>query len=111
MYKFRLFPVLLILRLKLENYKKRNIVLMLSSTKSTHQKAQDPLHTIHQRFFRKAKSYKKYQISTIHKPTNTIENFLVHPKDQTADQDKYGVIYQLNCQQCDHFYIRQSGRK
>ena len=57
------------------------------------------------------KIYKKYNINTIHKPYNTLKELLVHPKDPTEDLDKCGVIYRIDCEQCDNFYIRESARK
>ena len=55
--------------------------------------------------------FKKYNISTIHKPYNTVKDFLVHPKDPTPTLKQCGVIYNIKCENCDQFYIGESGRQ
>ena len=44
------------------------------------------------------------------KPHLTLRQLLVHPKDKDADLDKAGVVYQVDCKECDASYIGQTGR-
>ena len=44
------------------------------------------------------------------KPHNTLRKELVHPKDRDSLMEKAGVVYQVNCKQCDAAYIGQTGR-
>ena len=44
------------------------------------------------------------------KPHNTLRKELVHPKDRDSLVEKAGVVYQVNCKQCDAAYIGQTGR-
>ena len=41
---------------------------------------------------------------------DTIRSLLVHPKDKTSDLQKYGVVYQVTCPQCQHLYVGETGR-
>jgi hypothetical protein len=40
----------------------------------------------------------------INKPTNTIRDHLVHPKDKTPKEKKCGVLYLIPCNNCEVFY-------
>ena len=44
------------------------------------------------------------------KPTNTIKQALVRPKDRDANEDQAGVVYELSCTECPAQYIGQTGR-
>ena len=50
-------------------------------------------------------------VATTFKPHRTLRQTLVSPKDKTVVEDQSGVVYQLNCQDCDASYISESGRK
>jgi hypothetical protein len=54
--------------------------------------------------------YQKYGITTIHKPRNTIKDFLVHPKDKTPTIKKCGVLYKIPCNNCNEFYVGETAR-
>ena len=49
----------------------------------------------------------KHGVNTIHKPTNTIKQQLVHPKDKTKDGDKCGVI---KCDSCEKNFVGETAR-
>ncbi|KAJ8026455.1 hypothetical protein HOLleu_31276 [Holothuria leucospilota] len=41
---------------------------------------------------------------------NTIRSLLIHPKDKTPDSYKCGVIYKINCPECEETYIGETAR-
>jgi hypothetical protein len=57
-----------------------------------------------------AKIFKKYGIATYHKPYNTIRSMIVRPKDPTPDTKKCGIVYELNCDECDAKYVGETSR-
>ena len=44
------------------------------------------------------------------KPTNTVKQALVRPKDHDQVEDQAGVVYQISCKECSAKYIGQTGR-
>ena len=44
------------------------------------------------------------------KPHKTLKQVLVRPKDKVTDEEKSGVVYQINCKECEASYIGQTGR-
>ena len=38
--------------------------------------------------------FKAHGVGTYHRPINTIRSILVHPKDNTPDAQKFGLVYQ-----------------
>ena len=44
------------------------------------------------------------------RPTNTLKQALVKPKDRDPVEDQAGVVYQISCQDCPARYIGQTGR-
>ena len=44
------------------------------------------------------------------KPQSTLKQILVRPKDKSTDGEKSGVVYQINCKDCEASYIGQTGR-
>ena len=59
---------------------------------------------------RLTKVFKKHGVQTYHKPFNTLRAQLVHPKDPTPAEKKSGVIYKINCNECDGDYIGETAR-
>ena len=49
-------------------------------------------------------------ISTYHKPINTLRSILVKPKDATPIEQQCGLVYHIKCQDCHHNYIGETGR-
>jgi len=45
------------------------------------------------------------RICTVVKPHAALWNMLVHPKDQTGDEEKPEVINKILSKNCDHVYI------
>ena len=58
-----------------------------------------------------ARVMKKYGINTVMKPTNTLRQALVKPKDKRPLEDSIGVVYNIPCHQCPKAYIGETGRK
>lgn len=54
--------------------------------------------------------FKTFGINISFKTTSNLNSYLVNTKDILSPQDKSGV-YKLNCNNCNSFYIGQSGRK
>ena len=44
------------------------------------------------------------------KPYNTIQSRLVHPKDKVSKDERAGVVYQIQCSDCDAAYIGEIER-
>ena len=57
-----------------------------------------------------ARIFKKHGVTTYHKPTNTIRSLLVNPKDRTPIDKKCGVVYHIQCEDCDSSYIGETAR-
>ena len=55
--------------------------------------------------------FKKFDIKIAHKPSNTIKSKICHLKDKRKNLDKAGVIYQIDCNQCQAKYIGETGRQ
>ena len=45
------------------------------------------------------------------RPHNTVRSHLVHPKDKIKKEDKAGVVYHIQCSECDSHYIEETERK
>ena len=50
-----------------------------------------------------------YQL--FHKPTRKLRNELCHMKDKRTVQEKAGVVYRLDCKDCDAKYVVETGRQ
>ncbi|KAM7315582.1 GIY-YIG nuclease family protein [Ixodes scapularis] len=50
-------------------------------------------------------------VRTVYKPYRTIANVISKPKDPTPPEAERGVIYQVQCKECDASYIGETGRK
>ena len=60
---------------------------------------------------RLSRTFKRYKIGTIHKPTTTIKNALCSKlKDQVHPMDKSNSIYKFECNKCDKIYIGETER-
>ena len=54
--------------------------------------------------------FKNHNISTYHKPFNSIRNNLVKPKDKIQKEQQCGLIYHITCKDCDETYVGETGR-
>ena len=54
--------------------------------------------------------FREHGINTYHKPVNTIKSMLPSPKDKAPDSAKCGIIYEVNCPQCQDTYVGETGR-
>ena len=57
-----------------------------------------------------AKRIRKAGVAVHLKPTNTIRSRLVHPKDKIDKLDKCGLVYKIDCEDCDAKYVGETGR-
>ena len=58
-----------------------------------------------------SRTMKKYNITTIHKPTATIKNILCASlKDKVHKLDKANTIYRFDCQKCNKSYVGETER-
>ncbi len=55
--------------------------------------------------------FKKYNISTAMRPTNTLKSILVYPKDKKDISQTSEVVYDIPCKGCDKSYIGEMGRQ
>ena len=53
----------------------------------------------------------RIEISVSFKPYTTIRNIKRHPKDPLPKEYQSGVIYQINCEECDGEYIGKMSRQ
>ena len=58
-----------------------------------------------------ARTFRKYGITSYHKPFNTIRSTLVHPKDKPTKENTTGAIYQIKCSTCGNLYIGETARQ
>ncbi|XP_072035701.1 uncharacterized protein [Amphiura filiformis] len=55
--------------------------------------------------------FKKHNISTAMRPTNTLKSLLVHPKDKKDIKQTSDVVYDIPCKGCDKSYVGETGRQ
>ena len=54
--------------------------------------------------------FKQHGSKVYHQPRNTLRSKLVHVKDKTKEGQRSGVVYQVNCGECDATYIGETAR-
>ncbi|XP_072043208.1 uncharacterized protein [Amphiura filiformis] len=57
------------------------------------------------------RAFRTAGVSTTFKPQNTPRSALVAPKDKTEPVKQSGIVYQIDCADCDASYIGESARK
>ena len=57
-----------------------------------------------------ARTYKKFRIRTVHKPSAKIGHQLCQVKDPIHDLDKIGAVYQVDCQKHKATYIGETSK-
>ena len=55
--------------------------------------------------------FKKYDVNIAHLPTRKLKNELCHLKDKRKVGEKAGVVYKLDCKDCDARYVGETGRQ
>ena len=56
------------------------------------------------------RAFGKYGIPTYFKPTNTLRQLLVKPKDPVNKENVVGPVYKIKCEECDAVYIGETER-
>ena len=51
-----------------------------------------------------------YGIPTYFKPTNTLRQLLVHPKDPVGKDKVVGLVYKISCEECEATYVGETER-
>ncbi len=54
--------------------------------------------------------FKKYEVPMYFKPTNTLRQLLVRPKDKLKKERVLGPVYQISCEKCLATYISETER-
>ena len=57
-----------------------------------------------------ARTLNHFNINVAHKPVMTVGSILKKPKDKFSKDISTGVIYKINCKDCDKVYIGQTSR-
>ena len=52
-----------------------------------------------------SRNFGKYSIPTYFKPTNTLRQLLVKPKDPVSKENVVGPVYKIKCEECETMYI------
>ena len=55
--------------------------------------------------------FKSHGVNSFLKPTNTLRQILVKPKDPTPKEQKCGVVYNVDCGECKDSYVGETARK
>ena len=55
--------------------------------------------------------FKKYDLKVAHQPTRKLRNELCRLKDRRPVQERAGVVYKLDCEDCDAKYVGETGRQ
>ena len=55
--------------------------------------------------------FKAHGVNSFLKPTNTLRQILVKPKDPTPKEQKCGVVYNVECGDCQNSYVGETSRK
>ena len=54
--------------------------------------------------------FRTHGVSVYHKPWNTTKQTLVNPKDKIDKFNRCGVVYELQCENCDSLYVGETQR-
>ena len=55
--------------------------------------------------------FKKYDVEVAHQPTRKLRSELCHLKDKKTSQEKSGVVYKIDCEDCNAKYVGETGRQ
>jgi len=56
------------------------------------------------------RTYKKHGVNAYHKPKDSLRSFLVRPKEPIDKKKQCGTVYNIQCSNCDSFYIGETAR-
>ena len=54
---------------------------------------------------------KKYNLQPVYKPLNSLNKFITLGKDKISKDDQSGVVYKIDCKECNNTYVGQTKRK
>ena len=54
--------------------------------------------------------YKQYNVPAFFKPSNTLRQLLVRPKDKLGKEKVVGPVYEISCENCEAKYIGETER-
>ena len=52
--------------------------------------------------------FRQYGIPTYFKPTNTLRQLLVKPKDPVSKENVVGPVYKIKCEECNAVYVGET---
>ena len=55
--------------------------------------------------------FKRYNLEVAHLPTRKLRSEICHLKDKKTPQEKAGVVYRIDCENCDARYVGETGRQ
>ena len=55
--------------------------------------------------------FRRYNLEVAHQPTRKLRSELCHLKDKKTPQEKSGVVYKIDCENCDEKYVGETGRQ
>ena len=54
---------------------------------------------------------KRYDVNVAHQPARKLKNEICHLKDRRSVNERAGVVYKLNCRDCNAVYVGETGRQ
>ena len=51
-----------------------------------------------------------FRVPTYFKPSNTLQQLLVHPKDPVGKDKVVGPVYKISCEECEATYVGETER-
>ena len=55
--------------------------------------------------------FRKYDVNVAHQPARKLKNEICHLKDRRPVNERAGVVYKLNCLDCNAAYVGETGRQ
>ena len=83
----------------------------INPRKKKHKKNQEGTVPYVHSFEKIHRIFTKHRVATVVKTQITLRQVLVHPKDKVEKQKKAGVVYKIQCTQCEKPYIGETGRQ
>ncbi len=54
--------------------------------------------------------FKSHGVPTYHKPSCTLRQMLVYPKDKNKKEQQCGIVYEITCEDCKEKYVGETAR-